>query len=248
MIRSPLLVVLFLACATDGGHVQAERSVVPRPRPFDPYAPIEDQPGLPRVLLIGDSISEGYTVPVRKRLQGKANVHRIGENGGPTKNGVAKIDKWLGTDKWDVIHFNWGLHDLMFHPDKQPNPAQYERDQLAQYDQNLRTLTARLKRTGAKLIWASSTPVPEEMNSPRSPSHRSHVVKIYNETARKIMTDNDISIDDLYAHVEPVLEKTQKPHDVHFTVDGSEFLGKKVADEISRVLVTDPPSRPAESR
>src|SRR5688572_24526778 len=74
--------------------------------------PIKDDPKLPRVLLIGDSISIGYTVPARKELEGKANVHRIPTNGGPTTNGLKNIDAWLGKGKWDVIHFNWGLHDL----------------------------------------------------------------------------------------------------------------------------------------
>ena len=45
------------------------------------FAPVTDQPGLPRVLLIGDSISIGYTMTVRQELAGKANVHRIPENG-----------------------------------------------------------------------------------------------------------------------------------------------------------------------
>src|SRR5512137_2492523 len=40
------------------------------------FAPVSDDPKLPRVLLIGDSISIGYTLPVRKLLAGKANVHR----------------------------------------------------------------------------------------------------------------------------------------------------------------------------
>lgn len=53
--------------------------------------PIQDVAGLPRVLLIGDSISIGYTVPTRKLLEGKANVHRIPTNGGPSSNGVAGI-------------------------------------------------------------------------------------------------------------------------------------------------------------
>ena len=39
--------------------------------------PLQDVPGLPRVTLIGDSISIGYTLPVRELLKGKANVHRF---------------------------------------------------------------------------------------------------------------------------------------------------------------------------
>ena len=59
----------------------------------------------------------GYTIPVRALLKGKANVHRVLENGGPTINGLAQFQKWLGDGKWDVIHFNWGLHDLKLMPD-----------------------------------------------------------------------------------------------------------------------------------
>src|SRR5262245_51683594 len=74
--------------------------------------PIKDQPGLPRVLLIGDSVSVGYTLFTRELLKSEANVHRILENGGHTRQAIPKMDGWLGTSKWDVIHFNWGLHDL----------------------------------------------------------------------------------------------------------------------------------------
>src|SRR6266480_369829 len=67
------------------------------PRPKDPsLRAVTDDPKLPRVLLIGDSISMGYTVPVQELLKGKANVHRVPENGGPTTNGLAKLKAWLG--------------------------------------------------------------------------------------------------------------------------------------------------------
>ena len=94
------------------------------------FAPVTDDPKLPRVLLVGDSISIGYTLPVRKLLEGKANVHRIPENGGPTSNGTAKIDKWI-EGKWDVIHFNWGLHDLKLVDGK-------HQVSLEDYEKNLR--------------------------------------------------------------------------------------------------------------
>ena len=59
---------------------------------------MKDEPGLPRVLLIGDSVCRGYTLAVRKALAGKANVHRAPENCGPTANGIKKLDIWLGTE------------------------------------------------------------------------------------------------------------------------------------------------------
>jgi len=73
---------------------------------------VADDPKLPRALLIGDSVSIGYTLPTRALLKDKANVHRIPVNGGATEVGISHMAKWLGTGKWDVIHFNWGLHDL----------------------------------------------------------------------------------------------------------------------------------------
>ena len=192
--------------------------------------------GLPRVLLIGDSISEGYTLPVRKLLQGRANVLRIPQNGGPTKLGIENIEKWLGSNRWDVIHFNWGLHDLMFFPDPKAEPVQYEKDRLELYERNLRVLMARLKQTGARLIWAASTPVPDQMSSPRSPPNRSAMVARYNEAASRVMKENNIQVNDLNAHITPVVAKLQRAHDVHFGTEGSEFLAKKVAEEIAAAL------------
>ncbi|MEZ5384470.1 MAG: SGNH/GDSL hydrolase family protein [Prosthecobacter sp.] len=198
------------------------------PRVRNPVlAPIEDVAGLPRVLLIGDSISMGYTLPVRKMLEGKANIHRIPANGGPTKNGVANIQKWLGTGKWDVIHFNWGIHDLKIMPD---GKRQVE---TADYEANLRSLVATLKATGAKLIWASTTPIPDgELNPPRSFGK----VSEYNEIAARVMKENGVAIDDLNAWMTPKFEEFHKPKDLHYTEAGSEHLAKKVAEAVTQAL------------
>ena len=188
--------------------------------------PIEDVPGLPRVLLIGDSISIGYTLPVRALLKDKANVHRIPTNGAATKEGVAKLKTWLGESKWDVIHFNWGLHDIKFVDDKHNVP-------LADYEKNLRELVTQLKATNAKLIWCSTTPVPEgKLNPPRKNSD----VQEYNAVAKKIMDENGVAIDDLYAFAEPQLDKIQLKANVHFSPKGSDELAKQVASSIEAAL------------
>lgn len=190
-------------------------------------APIQDVAGLPRVLLIGDSISMGYTPQVRKLLEGKANVHRIPQNGGPTKNGIANIEKWLGTGKWDVIHFNWGIHDLKFMPD---GKRQVE---AADYEKNLRALVARMQKTGAKLIWATTTPIPEgELNPPRKFGQ----VKDYNDIAARVMAENNVAVDDLNAHMTPQFDRLHNPKDLHYGAEGYAFLAEKVAQEISKAL------------
>ena len=223
-MKTALVPALFLGLAVS----LVAQTPKPAPKASNPVtAPITDVPGLPRVLLIGDSISMGYTLPTRKLLEGKANVHRIPQNGGPTKNGIANIAKWLGDGKWDVIHFNWGIHDLKLMEDgkRQVEPADYEK--------NLRELVAKMKATGAKLIWATTTPIPDgELN----PSRKFGQVKEYNDIAARVMKENGVATDDLNAHITPELARLQNPRDVHFKTEGSEFLAKKVAAEIEAAL------------
>jgi lysophospholipase L1-like esterase len=195
-------------------------------RPANPaFGKVEDNPKLPRVLLLGDSISIGYTVPVRDALTGKANVHRAPANCGPTTRGLENIDAWLGDGDWDVIHFNWGLHDLKFIDGKRQVP-------LEQYKKNLRKLVERLKKTGATLVWCSTTPVPEGVSPPRT----NEDVLAYNAAAAAIMKENDIATDDLYAFSQPRLEKIQRKANVHFSPEGSRVLGKEVARQIQQAL------------
>ena len=191
------------------------------------FTPVVDEPALPRVLLIGDSISIGYTVPVRKALAGKANVHRIPENGADTVNGLKKIDSWLGDSHWDVIHCNWGLHDLKVTPEGGRQVP------IEVYEKNLTALVDRLKTTGAQLIWATTTPVPEgKQNPPRDPLD----LPRYNAAARRVMESRSIAIDDLYAAVLPRLAEIQLPVNVHFNNAGWALLGSKVAAAIEATL------------
>jgi hypothetical protein len=194
--------------------------------PKDPaFAPVADDPKLPRVLLVGDSISIGYTLPVRKLLEGKANVHRIPENGGPTSTGIAKIDRWI-EGPWNVIHFNWGLHDLK-------RVEGRHQVSLEDYEKNLRGLVKKLKATGARLVWASTTPVPEEETNP---PRRAEDVPRFNEVAKKVMDDLGIAIDDLYAFALPRLKEIQLHANVHFTAGGYEALAGEVAKSIQTTL------------
>ncbi len=156
-----------------------------------------------------------------RRLVGKANVHRIPTNGGPTTRGLENIDAWLGDGKWDVIHFNWGLHDLKFIGDKR-------QVSLEDYEKKLRTLTERMKKTGATLIWCSTTPVPEKVSPKRIPAD----VDKYNAAAARVMKDLEVETDDLHAFALERLENIQQPNNVHFTRAGSQALGEEVARQI----------------
>lgn len=218
-----LVAVLLLASITCADAADTAK------RPPNPaLAPITDKPGLPRVLLIGDSISIGYTLPVRDALKGKANVHRPPGNCSSTGYGLTKIDEWLGTGKWDVIHFNFGLHDAKLPPEgvRHAPPDVYEK--------NLRRLVQRMKATGAKLIWATTTPVPRGGNL--APNRRFDDIGKYNAIAAKVMAENGVAIDDLNAAITPHLENVGRSNDVHFSEEGYRILGAFVARSVTAAL------------
>lgn len=180
---------------------------------------VKDDPKLPRVLLIGDSVSRGYTVATRKALAGKANVHRAPANCGPTAAALKQLDVWLGDGNWDVIHFNFGIHD--------------RRTPAADYASRLETIVKRLQKTGAKLIWASTTPVPADWKE--GPSIKT-AIEERNQIAERVMKQQGVAIDDLFTFITPHQAEAQNPKDVHFNEPGYELLGSQVAKSISETL------------
>lgn len=197
------------------------------------FLPVTDVAGLPRVLLIGDSISIGYTVPVQKALEGKANVHRIPTNGGPTTRGIASLESWLGDGSWDVVHFNFGLHDLKYVDGKNKNTSiENGHQQVApdDYRKNLTTIVKRLEQTGAKLIWRPTTPVPAD-----AVSRIVHAEDEYNAIAEEVIKGRGIAVNDLNAAIDSH-PNYQLPANVHFTPAGSKALGELVAGSILAAL------------
>ncbi|MEX2577710.1 MAG: SGNH/GDSL hydrolase family protein [Verrucomicrobiales bacterium] len=175
---------------------------------------VVDDPALPRVLLIGDSVSRGYTMAARKALAGKANVHRAPANCGPTKLGLERLDVWLGDGNWDLIHFNFGIHD-------RATP-------LSEYEERLGKIVDRLAATGATLVWANTTPIPD---FPDKKLTAASIVE-RNEVAAKLMEGKGIAINDLFSSVTPRLAELQNSDDVHFNAEGYRFLGERVAASI----------------
>lgn len=213
------------------------------------FANPKDDPNRPNVLLIGDSISIGYTIEVRKLLNDKADIFRVPTNGQYAAFGLENLDKWLGKKtKWDVIHFNWGLWDLCYRNPK--SKTQGHRDKLngtltatpQQYRETMEQIVKRLKQTDAKLIWCATTPVPEHELGRKA----GDALK-YNAIAKEVMDANGITTNDLHAHALLKLPKIQvKKGDVHFTKTGYAYLAAKVAADVSKLLET-PMASPSDS-
>jgi acyl-CoA thioesterase-1 len=154
-----------------------------------------------------------------------------------TIHGLKSLEKWLATGgenkKWDIIHFNWGLHDLKYMGPNGENladpKAETSKQQVAPeaYEKNLRELVKRLKKTGARLIWRNTTPVPTGARG-RVPGHSAE----YNKIAARVMNEMKVEIHDLYSFAKTNAAKIQKKADVHYTRAGSIQL----AEEVVKIL------------
>jgi acyl-CoA thioesterase-1 len=109
------------------------------------------------------------------------------------------------------------------------NPERPPQATLEVYVEQLERIVDRMQETGAVLIFATTTPVPEGGVRPhRDPSD----VPAYNAAAVELMKKRGVAVNDLHACALPRLEELQRPVNVHFTRTGSDALAEKVAEAI----------------
>lgn len=193
--------------------------------------PIAEE-SLPTIVLIGDSIRMGYAPIVTEMLKGKANVVAAKENGGDTTRVLANLDEWAINQQPAVVHFNCGLHDLKVSRSKKTPQVSIE-----EYEKNLREIVDRLqKKTKARLIFATTTPIRDELHAKRKGDTDRHEadVKRYNDVALKVMKEKGVEIDDLHAVVTKAgIEKIQRTDGTHYTAEGSKTLAKAVVKSVT---------------
>lgn len=211
------------------------------------FSYVHPKKGIPNVLLYGDSISIGYTTAVREELAGKASVFRIFNNGMSSHDFIPKMDKLKQTMfmpylkggwdfEWDVIHFNVGLHDIKYMGNKGLDKENGKIiSTVPTYKENLVAICEYLKDKfpNTKLIFASTTPVPENANGRYAGD-----AKKYNEAAMEVLKNYpSVVINDLYGYTQPNHQKWMiKPGDVHYNELGRTEQGKKVAEVILEQL------------
>lgn len=200
----------------------------------------------PNVLLYGDSISIKYTSEVRKSIGEDASVFRLFKNGGSSHDFISNMNKMNETMfqpyleqgwkfKWDLIHFNVGLHDLKFLKRKHLNKDGKQVSSIQVYKDNLEKIYTYLKTEypKAKLIFATTTSVPKNAKG----RYEGDSIK-YNKAAIEVLSKYpEIIINDLYSFTLPhSKEWSQEPGNVHYNELGFTKQGKEVAKIISENL------------
>lgn len=191
----------------------------------------------PLALIIGDSISMGYTPHVQQMLSGAIRVERHEGNGGTSSNVRARLDEWFAALEPPVVHFNAGLHDLA-RDEGEDGP---NRVPIEQYGENLRAIVAWLREnTRAELIWAITTPVVDEWHAARKGFiRRQSDVVTYNRVAMEVMEREGVQVNDLHTVVEEAgCASCLKPDGVHMRDEASRRLAEAVAASILKALST----------
>jgi lysophospholipase L1-like esterase len=178
---------------------------------------------LPHVLLIGDSITQGYYQQVADGLKGKASVARLTTSksvGDPAL--LAEVALVLGQCQFDVVHFNNGLHGWGYSEEE--------------YKQHFPELVATIRKHApkAKLIWATITPM-RQAGKLDVIAENSKRVQARNKIAEEIVTKEAIAIDDLYGLVENHAEYWSGDG-VHFNRQGIAVQAEQVSKRIAEFL------------
>ena len=175
---------------------------------------------LPRVLLVGDSICQGYQGKVREKLEGKANVTYWASSYCVTSPGYLRLLAfYLDEASYDVIHFNNGLHSC------ETPVADYEKAYRAALQ------LIRKKQPKAKIVWATSTPI-------NAKDARVGKVAQLNAAARRAADVlGDISENDLFALMNPLERSAYWVDTHHYSNAGYELIASQVVERVSAARV-----------
>lgn len=207
---------------------------------------------LPRVLIIGDSISIGYTPIVQRVLRRHACVVHAPGNNAFSAHGLAHAADWVGDHEWHVIYFNHGIWDVQWlagrHLVRAPGGTEarigapfvnfatlyfgpwQRRSTPAEYLSNLNGIVDILLPKTQQVIFATTT------QWTRYGADTAELIKRNNAAARDLMQQRGVPVDDLYAVALPHLTTWHSADGLHFNERGNEGLGAQVARTIAGAL------------
>lgn len=190
----------------------------------DAYHLTDEQKALPRVLLVGDSICQGYRSGVCSALEGRMTVTFWASSYCVTSPCYLKfLSIYLDEAEYAVVHFNNGCHSL-------GTPTEdWEKGLRAAFN------LIRLKQPKAKIVWTTTTPN-------RNPNLNAKVIELNAIAAKVVSEATDIAIDDLFSLMDPLDRETYWRDDFHFR---PEAVGRQVGQIVSACLGKLSPSHNA---
>ena len=192
-----------------------------------------------KIVLIGDSIRMGYDKYIKDALTGTAEVYYPDENCRFAEYVLRYAHDWKNNGEWgddvDLVHWNAGLWDaLELFGDEPLTSLSYYEEAIGRIDKRLRMLFPK-----AKIVFATSTPVIEEMSAPHFTRHNATIEK-YNETALRALSGTDTVINNLYEHMKAVPRPYRSDWVHYYTPEGTQYIGGAVLALICKLLDISP--------
>ena len=198
---------------------------------------VED-PRLPRILILGDSITSHYFYGVRDQLRSRANV--LGEAG--TEKGA-----WVDTARFyradwasrgddlknflaergpfDIVHFNNGIHNF----------ARAKPGDEVPYAEQLRKVVATIRASGAVCLFANSTGTIGDNKIPNSPNYLTNC-KAFNAAAEKVMAELGVPVTDIFGATQPRIEELISQDLVHFKGEAGAIMAAAIVARLHETL------------
>lgn len=228
-MRFSKIIFIVTVLIFSGNSIQAKKEkTVPKRETvewLDVWMPHTNDDKLPRVLLIGNSITRGYYPKVEKLLNGKAYVARLTTSkslGDPAL--IQEINLIMSYYKFDLVHFNNGLHGWEYSEEEYDNAFP---DMIKAIQKNA---------PDAKLIWATSTPIRTGKDCERLEKRVARIINRNQIAQKHISKKKDIKTNDLFNLILNHPEYFAGGDGVHPVDKGYQILAEQVAKEIMKSL------------
>ena len=203
------------------------------------------------LLLLGDSIRQGYDSFVQEKLEGRMNVYFAEDNGRFVQYTLRELSNWKAKLSWpddiDVVHWNNGLWDIL-HLNANPTGCdgedigetlvrenassniRFDKDPLTppeMYRYMLGRVLTRIHQLfpKAEVIFATTTPVIEEWITT---AYRSNAeVELYNQIAREVLIPKGVRVNELGDFSKKYCSDLHRDW-VHYTDEGSDKLAGEI--------------------
>ncbi len=187
-----------------------------------------------QVLLIGDSLREGYCEYVKEELKDIADVYFPLENCRNTQYIITSLRLWVkycDPEKVDVVHFNAGHWDVAHWSEVGDSLTSLE-----DYGKNVIKIVkiANVLFPNAKVMFATTTPMNPSTTAPVNPRTTEEIIQ-YNEVAKKVCKENNVPINDLFELAITFGEEMFKDY-CHLQGDGYKLLAHQVSNEIKKLF------------
>ena len=180
-----------------------------------------------KLLLIGDSVRMNYQPGVVKQLNNIVSVSAPQDSARFAKYTLWYIREWLGTyGTPDIIHWNNGMWDV-YRFEGETTPF----SKLEEYIESISKIYEIMKQSGAKIIFATTTPVAENNINAKNDE-----IDLYNKAALSVLSGKDIVINDLNALLRGNTDKYICDDLMHLSQEGISLCGSAIGDIVKKLL------------